>query len=386
MATGFFRTVDKRNKNPTISQLIYNGETLSSRDVCFLFDSFPPDHCLNSKTCQIEPIQIQSRITKTNVITISTSGWFDPNTVGKETYNSSGIKIFDISIYKVPHSENMLTPDTSAVLKNESPLPLNFEVQLNETGLYEILLEVVDKAGEGGNVRSARRFILFDNTSKILFNENKPLLVTTAHIQNGKYWQTEKKEICVNWTDRFYNDYHKKNNLLLPIKKSAQFSGVFEQLNGSLSINGTENVNGIVKFEFMYMINNQTVNTEREVSYLNKHVCRNIPIKDGDKVNFTILAVDIMGNNLKDSVIVLIDTSVPDIENVWLRRNKYGEVYVHNSRELSKMKLHFNAYDTESGLKTIHSFLGLQDGGSELGNGTIAVNILTVGVSKYFIK
>lgn len=134
------------------------------------------------------------------------------------------------------------------------------------------------------------------------------------------------------------------------------------------------------------MINNQTVNTKKAVNYLNEHVCRNIAIKDGDKVDFTILAVDIMGNSLEDSVVVLIDASVPDIDNIWLRRNKYGEVYVHNSKELSKMKLHFNAYDTESGLKTIHWFLGLKDGGSELGNGTIAVNILTARVSKYFIE
>lgn len=93
-----------------------------------------------------------------------------------------------------------------------------------------------------------------------------------------------------------------------------------------------------------------------------------------------------MGNNLEDFVFVLIDIFVFDINYIWLRRNKYGEVYVYNLRELLKMKLYFNVYDIESGLKIIYWFLGLKDGGFEFGNGIIVVNILIVGVSKYFIK
>lgn len=48
--------------------------------------------------------------------------------VGKEIYNLFGIKIFDISIYKVFYLENMFMLDISVVLKNEFFLFLNFEV------------------------------------------------------------------------------------------------------------------------------------------------------------------------------------------------------------------------------------------------------------------
>ena len=83
-------------------------------------------------------------------------------------------------------------------------------------------------------------------------------------------------------------------------------------------------------------------------------------------------------------MLVLFDTSVPDIEDIWLKRSTHGEIYVHNSKELSKLKLYFSAYDTESGLKTIQWYLGLKDGGFEIGNGTIAVNIVPSNVRIYF--
>lgn len=65
---------------------------------------------------------------KINVIIIFIFGWFDLNRVGKEIYNLFGIKIFDISIYKVFYLENMFMLDISVVLKNEFFLFLNFEV------------------------------------------------------------------------------------------------------------------------------------------------------------------------------------------------------------------------------------------------------------------
>lgn len=65
---------------------------------------------------------------KNNVIIIFIFGWFDLSLVGKEIYNVFGIKIFDISIYKVFYLENMFILDISVVWKNEFFLFLNFEV------------------------------------------------------------------------------------------------------------------------------------------------------------------------------------------------------------------------------------------------------------------
>jgi hypothetical protein len=314
-------------------------------------------------------------------LNISISGWFDPTTIGNREYNSSGIKTYDLTVHKVPHTKGVLKSDTTPIWKNSSMYAMQQEVQLNESGLYEIHLEVVDNAGEGGNVRSARRFVLFDNSSEIKINDNKPLLVKTAHVENGKYWQTVRKHICVNWTERFYNTYQMVENVLLPIKHSDAILGIFEQLTGPLPIHGTLNAHGVVKFEYSYMINNGSFSKRTTVSHVDQFVCLNISITDGDAVHFRIHSTDIMNNTLMDSVTIFIDTSVPDIENIWLQRNRHGKIYVHNSKELSKMELGFDAFDWESGLKSIHWYLGSTDGGSEISNGTIGIYKLSRNVS-----
>lgn len=53
---------------------------------------------------------------------------------------------------------------------------------MNEIGLYEIFLEVVDKVGEGGNIRLVRWFIFFDNILMIFLNENKLFFVIIVYI------------------------------------------------------------------------------------------------------------------------------------------------------------------------------------------------------------
>lgn len=65
---------------------------------------------------------------KNSVIIIFIFGWFDLNMVGKEIYNVFGIKVFDISIYKVFYLGNMFILDISVVWKNKFFLFLNFEV------------------------------------------------------------------------------------------------------------------------------------------------------------------------------------------------------------------------------------------------------------------
>lgn len=56
---------------------------------------------------------------KNSVIIIFIFGWFDLNMVGKEIYNVFGIKVFDISIYKVFYLGNMFILDISVVWKNK---------------------------------------------------------------------------------------------------------------------------------------------------------------------------------------------------------------------------------------------------------------------------
>ena len=64
-------------------------------------------------------------------------------------------------------------------------------------------------------------------------------------------WQTRVSEdICVNWTGRFLNKAMKQNNFLSTIKPNHSIiTGHYEQTTGLLPVSGTDNVDGVVKFE-----------------------------------------------------------------------------------------------------------------------------------------
>ena len=65
-------------------------------------------------------------------------------------------------------------------------------------------------------------------------------------------WQTSVSEdICVNRKGRFLNTAMKQNNFLSTIKPDTAnaITGHYEQTTGLLPVSGTDNVDGVVKFE-----------------------------------------------------------------------------------------------------------------------------------------
>jgi hypothetical protein len=109
--------------------------------------------------------------------------------------------------------------------------------------------------------------------------------------------------------------------------------------------------------------------------------CLNMSFHDGDTVIVDIAATDIMGNSNNDSAKVYIDTSVPEITNMGLTRQGFKGLFVHNSIELSKMKMVLNIQDFHSGIRSIEWYFGTTLGSLNIGNGSLAVNRLANGVS-----
>jgi hypothetical protein len=50
---------------------------------------------------------------------------------------------------------------------------------------------------------------------------------------------------------------------------------------------------------------------------------------------------------LNDSVSVNIDTSVPEITDIWLVRDGQEQIYVHHSSDLSLMSIRFKSFDIQ---------------------------------------
>ena len=59
------------------------------------------------------------------------------------------------------------------------------------------------------------------------------------------------EDICVNWKGQFFNKDMKQNNFLSAIKPNnvTIITEHYEQTTGLLPVSGTDNVDGIIKFE-----------------------------------------------------------------------------------------------------------------------------------------
>jgi len=92
---------------------------------------------------------------------------------------------------------------------------------------------------------------------------------------------------------------------------------------------------------------------ENEVpDFLNQPFCKLLPVKDGETYVY-IRPVDIVGNTYNESHTLFIDQSVPQITEIWLEKDGYEQLYVHDSTDLSKIQMTFDAFDPHSGILKI---------------------------------
>ena len=148
------------------------------------------------------------------------------------------------------------TVNTTTILQDEAAsrttlngtAPFNVPLTLppsEQPQMYAVLLEVHDTAG---NVAYARRFVFYDNSSRLLAYEDKALTVVSAG-ETG--WQTRLEDVCVSWKGRYYNEAFLHFNFLLPVKRDEArgIEGVYEENSDLLSASGTASVRGVVSFE-----------------------------------------------------------------------------------------------------------------------------------------
>ncbi|XP_062621811.1 uncharacterized protein LOC134283371, partial [Saccostrea cucullata] len=375
---GYVRTINKYDHH-AVSSKQYQGETTESREVCFWYDRLSPVHCKILKNCSgLDIMQIDNPITRSPAINIGIDGWKDQDVFKSSRVNASGIRHYEITVYRISGDGTELKVDTKADanntrVSNDSKLQ---HVRFSGCGLYEIRLEVVDNAGEG-NTQMARRFALFDNCSKIQKDPLKKFIITTADDVSSKIWQTKKRKLCFDWTGRFYNTLHKDTNLLKAIEKNVLISEDYEDNDYPLPRNGTVNVDGIVEFNFTITVNGvKRILNKSHSDLLTQAQCTNLTLHDGDTVSVEVIATDIMGNFDEDTAEVFIDTSVPEITNIGLEREEFKGLFVHNTVELSKMNMALTIEDVHSGILSVQWYFGTKLNSMDIGNGTLAVNRL----------
>ena len=79
----------------------------------------------------------------------------------------------------------------------------------------------------------------------------------------------------MNWKGRFFNNALKQNNFLSAIKPNSgtTMTGHYEQTTGLLPVFGTDNVNGVIKFEVSKSVRVGGVGVRCVVREVSVYVC-----------------------------------------------------------------------------------------------------------------
>ncbi|XP_053392349.1 uncharacterized protein LOC128555022 [Mercenaria mercenaria] len=364
----------------SVSEAVPYQKVLGTKEICYRYDNTAPKHCKEYTNCTQDPLQFQSRITRSAVTSIDFDGWMDPLPSGGSSIHASSIESYQVTVNEVLPSPGKLKVNyLSNVYTNKVGFD-NTNMILNLTSdkprLYCITLEVKDKAD---NVRQARKFLLYDNTSFIEPQEDKPFEIISASKQTSFKWQTHHHEICLSWKDHFMNRFYFENALLNPIEPAPHglITGIYEQNSGVLPVSGTSNVNGIVKFMISWSINEGHSTSEIAVpEFQNQSFCKDFNVKDGQTYSIIVRSIDIAGNTYKENRTVYIDRSIPHINNIWLNKDGYNTLFVHHKTDLSSMQLYFEALDQHSGIKMVEWAFGITDSGTELTTGSLGVGVI----------
>lgn len=339
-------------------------KTETSRTLYYIYDVDPPRHCGGYRKCNTEPLMLSTRLTRSKKLTVIFDDWVDPNPSSDHTDLASGIKSYEINIYEVTDSTMTEQKRATTSLKVYK-LPNNVtttEINLPEKNiamLYAVLLEVTDHAN---NVRQARRFVLYDNSSVIVRNSDIPFKVESASNKTDFKWQVTHDELCFSWKNRFFNNHYINNNPFRPIKPGGLIHGKYDQIAGLIPVSGTQNINGLTEFYYSLEKNDKEIVLNGKVfNFTSETICLVTNMIDGDIFKFNIQARDIMNHTLNDTVTVNIDESVPQITDMWLVRDGNKQLYVHHDTDLSLMSFQFKAFDKHSGIKEMKWAFGVYE-------------------------
>jgi len=361
----------------TVLSAVPYTKTVSNRRICYRYDDTPPEHCSVTGPCSSEPLHLDHRISRDPIHTVWFTGWSDPVPTRGTPVTSSKIESYEISvnevlpskgIHKVDYTNNFLSMKV-----NHTITDMVLNLTSDKTHLYCLTLEVKDVAD---NVRQCRRFLLVDETTFIETHPDQPFQFTSAAQDTGFTWQTHHNDICLSWKEYFFNRFYFDNELFNGVDAAPNglITGTYEQISGELPVSGTPNVNGIVKYMVSWKLNEGPFSPEIEVpNFLNQTLCKQLPVIDGETYVFNVRPVDIVGNTYNESRTLFIDQSVPQITEIWLEKDGYEQLYVHDSADLSKMQMTFDAFDPHSGILKIYWRFGIADTSTELISEHLAV-------------
>ncbi|CAC5401878.1 Mast/stem cell growth factor receptor kita [Mytilus coruscus] len=368
---GGFRRLRNRDTDTIYPHQYYSEKTTSSI-IEFRFDYDSPIHCTEeSPPCSnSNPLHMSEDITKTS-FSPRWDGWKD---------ELSGVMRYSLEVWKMEYSKDFKNLREPLITTTKNPIPVFIrEVNVTdpfqyptfpptEPGVYSCILEVSDNAN---NTRYARRFVLYDRTSEITTQNENPMKCTTASSSTGYIWQTNgDKTVQITWKDHFINTVHADGHFLSPISAYEprltdggrridykKIENKFDDHEGKMNRNGTDNINGIVKFEFAYQSPSADVSNLKWTDLdLSENRTLTLPSSDdGFSQKFWVRASDIIGNTKEDTTVVYFDGSRPSIGVPTMDYNLKNGRFDFSSRQVFLIfgGLSFVSKDDHSGVPLV---------------------------------
>ncbi|XP_063447092.1 uncharacterized protein LOC134726611 [Mytilus trossulus] len=328
---GGYLTYINRETNTTNNVSLMGITT--TRNYTVQWDLNPPNYpCfqLLGTNCTTTPIDILD-VTHENSIPFTWKQWSD---------NPAGIERYKYEVFHLQPYGNVLRESDllfSSYRTPDSELESCFNV--TTPGMYSILLTAFDKAG---NYKSTRSVFFFDNQSFVETTPGTRTTVLESTLDSNYTWVVfDTSLLNVTWAGRFMNERHDVHKWLNEIDTNKHIDHDHDDRFGRRTVQWCPNVKGIVRFDINYTVTGANIEspmgyievqeTLREASLLN------ISWEDGDKLDISVKATDIIGKYTEDKITIYKDTSYPAIENLWLSYGNKSELFVHRQQDLTSM-------------------------------------------------
>ncbi|OWF39446.1 hypothetical protein KP79_PYT19846 [Mizuhopecten yessoensis] len=339
-------TISFSSPHYTLSNLINRTQTFRA-SMAIGFDFQPPVHC--TKNCSLQPLEVSPEISKGR-IHIEWNGWED---------GLSGIKHYILSVYKMtPNQAGDLSQPDDSCFSNTTDRTSTYYLP-SQPGVYAFLLIVEDNAS---NRNYARRFALYDSTSRIDINKTNKLYFSSASEESNYHWQSNNTYISVSWEDHFVNYIHDKGKFLSQIVTdpvvidNSTVILTYDDREGKIKLTATPNARGIIRFEYVGPLaadpKDGKPDTESwrglgQIAHESLHKGFTTARGDGSSDKVWIKAHDVMGHTAVDSTYVYFDSSPPTAygDKAILQKN------IHSRKFTSRVIM--EATDKDSGIYQI---------------------------------
>lgn len=375
--------MDIRDLDTSLTSRYYYSGTRIVGATKFILDVNPPVHCSLTSTpsCIVGQnlLQAGNGITESTEVEINMGGWMD---------DPSGVYGYTVDVYRMSEVNGTLmeTLPVSTAEFNESGMTLyQYPVNVSE-GAFSVVLKVMDVAG---NTRYSRQLLLIDTTSQLLVDNTTTLQVVSAVPETGFLWlNSTTTPIIVSGQGHFYNTHLRTQNLLAPVANfsppiSPEYDHPLEM--GSYPRGGTPNALGVTELNYHIDIDQEGGMGEDSLQEpavfdrstddlgLERALIETEELRDGDSVHVWFQAVDYLSQVVVDSVLFHVDSSAPELDNLWLELNGINQLALHGTRSLLDLTIQFQTRDPHSGISSLSYWIGTESDTIDVAWGQIPV-------------